>query len=68
MHLIDWFLSLLFVAFKVLLLRIKVLFKKVLRFQSGLINCIGFHTFFVDSEDHGVVDKLNSVEYCVWQS
>jgi len=22
----------------------------------------GFHTFFVDSEDHRVVDKLNSVE------
>jgi len=35
-------LSLLFVAFEgassLLLLRIKVLFKKVLRFQSGLIN------------------------------
>jgi len=28
----------------------------------------GFHTFFVDSEDHGVVDKLNSVDYCVLQS
>jgi len=47
------------------LLRIKVLFKKVLRFQSGLINCMGFIRFFVDSEDHGVVDKLNTVEYCV---
>jgi len=28
----------------------------------------GFHTIFVDSEDHWVVDKLNSVEYCVCQS
>jgi len=27
-----------------------------------------FIPFFVDSEDHGVFDKLNSVEYCVWQS
>jgi len=24
-----------------------------------------FIPFFVDSEDHAVVDKLNSVEYCV---
>jgi len=37
----------------------------VLRFQSGLIHLHGFQTFFVDTEDHGVVDKLNSVEYCV---
>jgi len=45
-----------------LLLRIKVLFKNVPRFQSGH-KLHGFHTFFVDGEYHGVVDKLNSVEW-----
>jgi len=42
-----------------------MIFKKILQFQSGLINCMVFIPFFVDSEYNGVVDKSNSVEYSV---